>query len=116
MPVNRFRADAAHLTSNVDSFWIFFFSFRMALLKVACFESQRLHQMDPENKMCLPVYDCYHLVLQANFAESSVQSALQLRVRQKFVEQVTLLAESKDSMLLIWKADSCYPLGVSALY
>lgn len=51
--------------------------------------------MDPENETYLPAHDCYHSVLQANCTESSVQSAFQPGVSQKFSVQVASLLSQR---------------------
>lgn len=114
-------AEAAHFIRNVDSFWLFFFffCFWMALLKVVLFWNDCAYtETDPENETYLPAWLLSFGApgqLQHR-AACGEQSALQRGECQKFVMQVASLAEPKDSMLSIWEADTCYPLGVSTLF
>lgn len=97
------------------NFFFLFFSFgwhrwRLPVLNYTA-STKRIQKM---KHICL--HDCHHSVPEANCTESSTRLAFQLRGSQEFVVQVASLAEPKDSMLSIREADTCYPLGVSALY
>ncbi len=111
----RFWADAAHLTSNVDSFWkfLFFFFFffgwhcwRLPVLNYSAYTKwiQRIKHV------CL----CVTAIIESS-TQISQLLALQFGVCQKFTEQVPSLAESKGSIPLIRRAD-WYPHEVSTFY